>query len=169
MNYKEKLRSLSLKITELQENIKTLNNDLDMVVSSISDAEVSDAVKMAMKLKYDTIKFNDLSTWDNLEKLPQEVLNSFGNRMWLLENQKYNYCTRDKTEDTYGKNGRKSFDNWFWNIRNLAPSVACQPTNTRSVISSLKTAYNQGTIKSKEQFKEFFDILQEEIQKYESQ
>ena len=166
MNSKDKINELSSKIQELTESLGTINKELIAATSLIPTVEVSDSAKVMAKIGYPVISHDDPTTWVVIRDYPELVLFRWTQRLWI-ERKRLGYKNQ-ALEDQLGKKGAKSVENFLFWSDSFIISAVCSPPHFDKAHSELVRYYQDGTNESRAYYKVFFDMLEEELLKYES-
>lgn len=168
MDYKKQLHDIAVNIRNLQVGLDAACNKLIEVSANIDNFEPSDSATTIVKLKYQKIKYDDTTTWEHISDLPHDVLHRWGQRMWLYSKHVFTYGKRDEFDELLGTKGRKSVEYWLWRQNDLLTSIMCEPSSFPLILANVIKEYHNGSVLSKKYMKLFFDMLDEEILKYES-
>jgi hypothetical protein len=172
MNYKEQLTELSSLLNILRSEVVNQLTDINTkrltAVAQMPEYEVSNSTLVMSKLKYEEIKFNKTDTWPHIATRPEIVLHRWARRLWLINQTEFGYNKKEEIEQQYGVSGRKSIESFLWSVSSYVNAIFVNPATAGAHLNNLVSAYNKGTLASKKKFEDFFEILQEELIKYEN-
>jgi hypothetical protein len=159
MGFKNDLNDVLVEIKKLSENLTSLKNKAELLYNAAPEEMHDNDTKLFVSLKYSEIKHNDPNTWDSIIDLPRDILKDMYFRIEALP---YNL------HSDLAEKQMKELRSWKWDLSYVIKSVISNPVQSAHYLAEIKRKYAKMTSVSKGAVDIYFDIINDEILKYES-